>query len=168
MATPVTTKVAIPMITGCVSEAEFIEAHRLHRRRFAVGVNAAMACLAVAGVSMFLAVSRKWGVMLVFGAIGGIIGEMVLRLYLRRRLRKLYAQLSGRTDVSYSWTAETLSIRSEYGHAERPWSVFVKAKENEQVLLMYLNDALFEIIAKRWFPSPEALEDFRSRLNLVN
>lgn len=156
------------MITGQVNEAEFLRAHRLHRRKPAVVVNVALLCLAVVAAVVFVVASRKLGTILMFAVVGGLVGEAIQgRLLIPRRLRKRYRQRRGRTDVTYSWDASTLLIRSEHGEAARPWTTFVKAREDESVILLYLDDAHFEIIAKRWFHSPAQLDDFRSRPKLA-
>lgn len=153
------------MITGQVNESEFIDAHNLARHRITLAVNVITLSAACIGVVLLFTVSRKWGYTLLLGGIGGFIGNFVQsRLYLPWWLRRLYAQVRGRTDVSYYWNVETLSMRSDRGNADIPWTNFRKAKESDQVMLLYVNDAIFQIISKRWFGSHEQLDDFRRNI----
>lgn len=156
------------MVTGQIIEAEFIAAHQLHRGRIAFAVNVTTLIAASGGLILFFTVSKQWGFMLLLGGIGGFIGELAQsRLFLPLRLRRLYAQVKGRTDLAYSWNSETLNLKSNHGNAERPWTDFHKAKENDKLFLLYFNDALFEIVAKRWFQTPEQINDFRQNLKVV-
>jgi hypothetical protein len=156
------------MITGQVNESEYIDAHNLARQRITLAVNVVTLFAACAGVVLLFTDLKQWGYMLLVGGIGGFIGNFVQsRLYLPWRLRRLYAQVRGRTDVTYSWNMETLSMRSDRGNAEIPWTNFRKAKENEQVMLLYVNDVLFHIISKRWFGSHEQVDDFRRNIRFL-
>lgn len=156
------------MISGQISEHEYIAAHKLHRKRAASAIAAATAAVAVLGFILFFVASRKWGVVLIVGAIGGFIGEAIQnRFFLPSKLRRLYAQIKNRTDVTYAWDHEKLMLISPRGHAERPWSEFLKARENDEVILLYYNDALYEIVSKRWFGDQNDLDTFKSRLHFV-
>jgi hypothetical protein len=122
------------MITGQVTEQEYVSAHRLHRRRMVAALNLAMIVAAALGIALAFTASRKWGMVLLFGGIGGLFGEFVQdRIFLPSKLRRLY----------------------------------VKARENGDVMLLYVNDALFEIVAKRWFGNAGDLDDFRRHLRFV-
>jgi len=156
------------MITGQVSEQEYVSAHRLHRRRLVTALNLAMVITAVLGCALAFTASQKWGMVLLFGGLGGLFGEFFQdRISLPSRLRRLYSQIRGRVDVSYSWNDEQLLVASEHGSAQRAWTDFLKARENHDVILLYVNDARFEIIAKRWFSDACSLDDFRRHLRFV-
>jgi hypothetical protein len=157
------------MITGQVNESEYIDAHNLARHRIYLAVNVVLLFVACAGVVLLFTESKQWGYKLLVGGIGGFIGNFVQsRLYLPWRLRRLYSQVRGRTDVTYSWNRETLSMRSDRGNSEIPWTNYCKAKENDQVMLLYVNDQHFHIFAKRWFGSHEQLDDFRRNIGFQN
>jgi hypothetical protein len=156
------------MVTGQITEAEFIAAHQLHRSWVAFAVNVITLISASGGLILFFTVSKQLGFMLLLGGIGGSIGELAQsRLFLPLRLRRLYAQVKGRTDLTYSWNTETLNLKSDHGSAERPWTDFHKAKESDKFFLLYFNDSLFEIVAKRWFQTPEQINEFRQNLKVV-
>ena len=157
------------MITGQVSEDEYILAHQVHRRRVAFAMNTAMAVILVLGVAIFLTASKKWGMIAAMGAVGGFIGEFVQAHFaMPARLRRLYAQTQGRVDLTYSWDKDNLFLTSEKGQATRRWTEFPKAREDEKVLLLYYNDALFEIVSKGWFRDQAQVDEFRGHLNLLS
>ncbi len=156
------------MITGQITEAEFVAAHQLHRRKIAFVLSVVTLIAASIGVVLFFTASKKLGLILFMGGIGGLIGELIQsRIFLPLRLRKLYGQVKGRTDLTYSWSSDALSVRSDHGNAERPWADFIKARENGKVFLLYFNDARFEIVSKQWFHTPEQIDDFRKNLDVV-
>jgi len=156
------------MVTGQITEAEFIAAHQLHRGKVAYVTRVTALIAASVGLILFFAVSKQYGLILLLGGIGGLLGELAQsQLFLPFRLRRLYAQVKGRTDITYSWNSATLSLKSALGNAERPWTGFHKAKESDKVFLLYFNDAIFEIVSKRWFQTPEQVNDFRQNLKVV-
>ena len=156
------------MITGQVTEKEYVAAHTLHCRKIQSLVKQLTLIVFVIGIVLFFAFSARLGVTLVCAALGGLLGEFIqTRFILASKLRRLYAQVRRRVDVTYSWDEEKLFLASELGQAARSWSDFVKAKENDELILLYINDALYEIIAKRWFADASDLNTFRAHLKFV-
>src|SRR3954465_5712155 len=102
------------MITGAVSEQEYVEAHTLHRRPVALAVNSIMLTVVVAGIIAAAVGVRIWAFMLIVGGIGGLLGEAAqARLYLPRKVRKLYAQFKGiEAPITYTWDASSFEVRS--------------------------------------------------------
>jgi hypothetical protein len=157
------------MITGQITEEEYIAAHTLHRRKTQSILKRITILVFIIGIILFFALSAKLGLVLMCTALGGLLGELIQnRLILPLKLRRLCAQIRGRVDVSYSWDGEKLFLSSEHGHAARSWSDFLKAKENDELILLYINDVRYEIIAKRWFGNASDLNAFRAHLKLVN
>ncbi len=152
------------MISGVVTEKDYIDAHILHRRPVAVAVNWTMAAILLVGVLLLLFGIRMWGLMLSIGGIGGFIGEAIqAHLYLPAKVRKLYAQFKGiDTPVTYRWDTSTLTVQSERGGGDRKWGDFLKVKENDRLFLLYSTDLLFEIVPKVWFANPEQMAEFRA------
>ena len=156
------------MITGQVSEYEYVIAHRVHRRRIAIVMKCVLSVLFVSGVVIYLTASQKWGMIIAMGGIGGFIGEVAqVHFFMPMRLRRLYSQTQGRTDITYSWDQTNLIATTEKGYATRAWTEFPKAREDSHVVLLYYNDALFEIVSKRWFRDQAQVDEFRSHLRLV-
>lgn len=157
------------MITGQITEQEFIGAHYLHRRQLAARIKLVALLVFALGLVLYVAVSNRWGVILMCAALGGLLGEFVQNKFiLPAKLRRLYAQVRGRVDITYSWDGEKLFFATERAKGARPWADFPKAKENDELLLLYINDVLFEIISKRWFGDARALDDFRAHLHFVS
>jgi len=157
------------MITGQVTEKEYIAAHTLHRRKMQFLVKKLTLIAFIIGIVLFFAFSARLGAVLVCAALGGLLGEIIQsRFILPSKLRQLYAQVRGRVDVTYSWDEEKLFLTSEHGQAARSWTDFLKAKESDELILLYINDALYEIIAKRWFGDASDLNAFRAHLKFVS
>jgi hypothetical protein len=157
------------MIIGQVTEKEYIAAHTLHRRKTQSLLKRITLIVFIIGIVLFFSLSAKLGVVLVCVALGGLLGEFIQnRFILPSKLRRLYAQIRGRVDVTYSWDGEKLFLSSEHGQTARCWSDFLKAKENDELILLYINDVRYEIIAKRWFSDASDLDMFRAHLKFVN
>jgi hypothetical protein len=151
------------MISGVVTEQDYVDAHVLHRRPVAVAVNWTMAVILVVGLILLLFGIRMWGLMLSIGGIGGFIGEAIqAHLYIPAKVKKLYAQFKGiDTPITYRWNSSALTVQSERGGGERKWSDFLKLKENDRLFLLYSTDLLFEIVPKTWFANPAQMDEFR-------
>jgi hypothetical protein len=157
------------MIIGQVTEKEYIAAHTLHRRKMQSLVKQITLIVFIIGIFLFFAFAPRWGVALICSALGGLLGEFIQsRFILPSKLRRLYSQVRGRADVTYSWDDEKLFLTSEYGQAARSWTDFLKAKESDELILLYINDALYEIIAKRWFRDASDLNTFREHLKFFS
>lgn len=156
------------MVTGQITEQEYLAAHALHRRGLRKRINMiGFGAIVLGGAALFV-FPPKAGVLLVCAALGGLLGESIQsRLVLPARLRRLYAQVRGRVDITLDWDDEKLILTSEYGQAARRWNDFVKAKESQDLILLYFNDALFEIVAKRWFNDAD-LRSFRMHVHFVD
>jgi hypothetical protein len=156
------------VITGQVLIDEFISAHHLHRRKAVLVVDSIAAIIAVTGIVAFFITAEHWAIVLIEAGVSGLIGEFIQRrVYLPMKLRRLYSQIKDRTDVTYHWDDEKLVLTSKRGSAERSWGDFTKARENQDVILLYYNDALFEILSKRWFHERKHIDDFLRHLTLV-
>lgn len=156
------------MITGQVTEQEYITANRLARRKIVSIINWAVLMACVIGAVLMFTYSFRAGFLLLCAAVGGFLGEFIQRRFIiPARLRRLYSQIRGRVDLTYSWDDEKLFLSSSHGNAARAWTDFRKAKENDEVILLYFNDALYEIIAKRWFTNASDLAAFRTHLSFV-
>jgi len=155
------------MITGVVSEQDFVEAQRIHRHRTAVWINAVLIAIALAGVVLLAAGTKKWGLIVAMGGIGGLIGEAIqARLYIPAQARKHYRQFKGiDAPITYRWSADTICVETNRGAGERSWSDFQRVRESNQLILLYTTDALFEVVPKRWFRDEKQAAEFSTLAN---
>jgi hypothetical protein len=153
----------VRVVTGIVSYSDYLAAHLLHRRPIVVVLNWLTATVAIVGVVVIFAASFKWGIILLGAGLGGLAGEQIqARVFLPRKVRHLYAQYKGITlPVTYEWDSGRLRGQSAMGHAERKWTDYVKVREDDKVLILYITDYMFEVVPKGWFTDAEKLEEFR-------
>jgi hypothetical protein len=151
------------MIHGKISVNDYLIAQRLHRRSVAKWVNIATAALAACGLAMLLAGANRLGLIVLFGGVGGLVGEgFVANIQLPRRVAKLHAQQKDFAEqVTYSWDGQYIEAQSQTGSARRPWTHYAKVKEDEHIFLLYHSDNIFEMLPKSWFPSQELINEFR-------
>ena len=91
------------MIIGQVTEKEYIAAHTLHRRKTQSLLKRITLIVFIIGIVLFFALSAKLGVVLMCAALGGLLGAFVQnRFFMPSKLRRLYAQIRGQVDVTYS------------------------------------------------------------------
>jgi len=151
------------MISGTLTQEQHLHALRLHRRKAVkVLVSVLLGC-AVIGV-VALAVGHQFpGLVLVCGGVGGAIGALAQsRLALPRQVAKIHRQQASlHVRYTYSWDNEWLSVASEHVQAKRQWSDYTKLRENEEVLLLYHSDVMFEVFPKAWFNGRAQLDEFR-------
>ena len=77
--------------------------------------------------------------------------------------RKIFAQQKElQPPFEMEFTDDNLVLSYEFGNAIRPWKNFIKWKENEKLLLLYLSDIMFVMIPKRFLTDPQQLEMIKS------
>ena len=77
--------------------------------------------------------------------------------------RKIFAQQKDlQPPFEMEFTDDNLVLSYEFGNAIRPWKHFIKWKENEKLLLLYLSDMMFVMIPKRFLTDPQQLEMIKS------
>ena len=150
------------MISGAISSQQYLDALRLHRQRPVRRQLLVLISLALAGVIVAVVAHRLLGLILVGAGVGGLIGEFIQsRFILPRKAEKIYNQQAAlRATYTYSWDKEWLSVWSETVQAKRLWSDYIRTLENEQLLLLYHSDIMFEIFPKSWFVSQEQATAF--------
>lgn len=152
------------MISGAISSRHYLAALQLHRQRAVKRQLLVLGALAVAGAIVAAAGYVLIGLVLVGAGVGGLIGELIQsRFVLPRSARKIYNQQAAlRATYTYSWDKDGLSVSSDTVQAKRPWSDYIKTLENEDLLLLYHSDIMFEIFPKSWFASREQADEFRT------
>ena len=159
------------MIEGKISEADLLAAHRLHSRtawRYTLVFCTVGAVIVLSGL-LFAIMSGLGG--LAIGAIGaglagGLLAGPVVAVVLRylvvpRHVRRAYHQDADlQRPLFYSWDDQVVRGRNAVGHWERPWSDYVKFKEDEDLVLLYRSSVMFELFKKSWFESDADLRSF--------
>ncbi len=154
------------MISGIISPHDHLAAQRLHTRHQLRRALAILAATLLVGLSLVLWLPpdlRVFGALLMGAAGGGLIGLGVTRAWiLPRKVRRLHAQQAAlRHVVTYAWDEAGIDVAWSGGQARRPWTDFVRCRENAQVLLLYHNDMLFEVVPTSWFVDATQREAFR-------
>ena len=156
---------------GAVTAEDYLHAQRLHRRRIESWLYGGCVLTALCGGLLLWQFPDAMlaGGMLVGGGTCGLVGEVaVSRLYLPWKVRRLHKQMKAFAHpLVYEWDETTLRASSPQAQGERPWSDFLKYREDDRIFLLYHADNLFEMLPKRWFAAAQQIEDFRQRLARV-
>jgi len=120
--------------------------------------------LGVAAVFLALRGELHW-LNIINGAILVVLLIVIRFVYIPWRVRRSYAQ---QREFSVPWeitvTETSLEISNNYGNIKRPWSDFIKWREDDQLLLLYESDALYRVFPKRFFTNSEQLAAIRQKL----
>jgi hypothetical protein len=157
------------MITQIVTVDDYIAGHRLHHvKRHKIIVALAVVALAVGGAISF-ASKGSMGWAMSGGAIGLLLVEWwQAQIGIPGNARKFYAQYKRINEpVELSWDAEFLVGQREDGQGKRKWSDYVKFLENDEVMLLYITDALWEVFPKHCFGDAALLEEFRQHAKVA-
>ena len=165
------------MLIVKLQEAEYVAANALHlksSRRRAIVFWLAMLGLALAALWLWFfgrrIISGSNLAGLLGGCIGGVLGGVLATLgvrflYVPWKARRVFRQQrSLQLPFELSWSEEGFVSRNEQGSYKTLWSDLVRWKENEQLFLLYISDAMFHILPKRAFPDAEAVSSFRELL----
>lgn len=152
------------MITGTISVADFLRAQRLHRKSVRGWSYAFAAAALFISTLLFFFGMKQSGLICGFAGIGAFVGELVTaRVYLPWKVRRLHSQQKALAQpFTYSWDREYIHVQGAQGSAKRLWTDYCKVKEDEDVILLYHADNLFEMLPKAWFGTAESLADFRA------
>ncbi|MFO3703619.1 YcxB family protein [Xanthomonas codiaei] len=153
------------MISATISLEDHLAAQRLHARYTAKGLIVFLVVLLLigAGVLRLSGASEIIGPVLIGGGGGGLLGLALLHAWgLPRRIKRLHAQQAAlRHTYTFAWDETGLEITWADGRLRRPWSDYIRYRENDRVLLLYHNDRLFELFAPHWFADRAQYEAFR-------
>ncbi|WP_295974907.1 YcxB family protein [uncultured Xanthomonas sp.] len=155
-------------ISGNITLEDYLIAQRLHQRRAVRRVLVAMAALLLSGLTLF-AFARHGSGMAMLGIVlagaggGGLIGQTIQSAWtMPRKVRRLYAQQAAlRHRLTYRWDEAGLEVTWADGHVRRSWRDYVRCRENPQVLMLYQNDILFDLVPTSWFADAAQREAFR-------
>lgn len=87
----------------------------------------------------------------------------VLGILLPRKSRRVYEQRKDlQRPCSFSASDAGLLSSAEGVTGLKPWSDYLKWKESDSTLLLYMSDHMYQIIPKRFFASAADLDAFRS------
>jgi hypothetical protein len=83
----------------------------------------------------------------------------------RKRSAKMFTQ-DKLLQLPYHFEIDdtSLSIRTEWGNQNVPWSSTHKWKSNDKMILVYANDLLFRMFPRRWFSSAADFAGFKELL----
>lgn len=97
--------------------------------------------------------------------IGAVVGGLVTRLLLPRRLRKIHSQQASLHEpYLITWSEDGLTSTSARGSVTTPWTHFRGWCENADVLLLRHSDCLFQVVSKQMFESAAELQEFTGAL----
>ncbi|APP85749.1 YcxB family protein [Xanthomonas hortorum pv. vitians] len=152
------------MISATISLEDHLAAQRLHARHTAKLLIVVLVVLLLigAGLLQLIGAGEIIGPMLIGAGGGGLIGLALLHVWgLPRKIKRLHAQQAAlRHTYTFAWDETGLEITWADGRLRRPWSDYIRYRENEHVLL-YHNDRLFELFAPHWFADKAHYEAFR-------
>jgi YcxB-like protein len=140
--------------TCSVSERDFVSAHYVHLRPRPLLKTSGWFLLLFLAAGLLVAAFRvghsgsSYPPFLALVAAATYLA-LVFLVWRPWRLRRLYRQHAhpGRP-FDFSAGSSAVELRSERGHTVIPWTDFRKWKEGKRVILLYHNDALFNIIPK--------------------
>ncbi|MET0550004.1 MAG: YcxB family protein [Xanthomonas sp.] len=155
-------------ISGNITLEDYLIAQRLHQQRALRRVLLVMTALLLVGLGLF-AFARHGsgmaiiGVMLAGAGGGGLIGQTIQSAWaMPRKVRRLFEQQAAlRHRLTYHWDEVGLEVTWVDGHVRRSWRDYVRCRENPQVLMLYQNDILFDLVPTSWFTDAAQRDAFR-------
>lgn len=155
------------MISGIISLDDYLAAQRLHQGRLFRRALTLMAVLLLVGMPLLVggssdSISLIGGLLVGMGGSGLIGFPLLYKWKIPRKVRRLHAQQAAlRHAITYAWDENGLEVTWSGGQARRPWTDFIRYRESSQVLLLYHNDMLFDMVPTSWFVDAAQREAFR-------
>ena len=86
-------------------------------------------------------------------------------VFFPKKIKKVFSQQkSMQVPFEMEFTEEGLIASNEFGNSTYPWENFLKWKENDDILVIYQSDIMFNIIPKRCFSNDQEIENFKKYL----
>lgn len=88
-------------------------------------------------------------------------------VYIPWNTRRVYRQQKAlQRELSFGFDDAGVSISNENGQSMTPWSDYLKWKQNDQIILLYLSDCMYHMLPRRMFADSagfESLEELLAR-----
>lgn len=151
---------------------DYVAAQRVHTRwtRRRLGVVAAM--LVTASLFALAGMYERWFLVIACGLLCGVVGgvfanEFVRRVVLPRRSRRIFAQQKNlQRPFEFWWDDDALHGSNDRGNVATPWGDYLRSRRDDRVILLYLSDAMFQIVPMRCF-EPAQLAEFLERVEAI-
>jgi hypothetical protein len=106
---------------------------------------------------------HHWGGWLLLTCIAVLLLQFLV--YAPYNLRRQYSQRKDlQRELAFVTSDAGLSIQTDHGAMSTPWQDYLKWKEGRTLFLLYLSDAMFQIVPKRFFASASDVDAFRDTL----
>ena len=108
----------------------------------------------VTSLILFFALASPFIVMACSAAVIFLLGKRLAR-------KAFDQQKTLQVPYRVSWTEQGILVESEYGDARMPWGDLRKARQDQNLLLLYESDRLYRLIPKRCLTQAQ-LADFQA------
>ena len=157
-------------IKGQLQWTDYLQSQLLHMRAgrlVTILLYYALFMVALGAVaSIFLVLVGLVQVDVIFPPLLVLGAVLFYRYYfLPRQVKKIFFQqkdLSAPFELEIN--AEGLKASNEFGSSLRPWSHFIRWKENNELFLLYHSDVMYSIVPKRFLTDPGQIETIRNYL----
>jgi len=136
---------------GKFTEEDYLNANKLHRRYSRTWRWLYIVLVTELALLIFFAFLLQRWTPAIIGVLLALVMILYMAFYLPNRLRKLFKQ---QKDLHRPFTITVdeagLQYINEMGEAKRLWNIFLKWKEDENILILYHSDLLFSMLPKRY------------------
>jgi len=155
-------------IQGTFTEEDYLNANKLHRRYSKTWRWLYIALILELCLLLFLAFYTQRWTPVIIGVILALLLIGLYMVYLPYRLRKIFKQQK-ELHRPYTITIDEAGthFKNEMGEANRPWNIFLKWKEDDNIIILYHSDLLFSMLPKRYL-NDESIQFIRGQLEKNN
>lgn len=161
-------------INGRFNFADYLIATKLHAKRgwlmtcllyYFIG---ALSIMTVGGVVAAIQGRMDWGLLLFPASFLAFLVAYQFIILPRQVARMFNQQKSLSAPFEMEMTDEGLLYRNEFGSGLTLWSHFIKWKENKEMLLLYRNDIMFNMLPRRLFHDESEIDFVHAKLRQGN
>ncbi len=158
-------------IKGQLEWTDYLEAQLLHGKPSGYNKTKKNSLFSIIAVlvllyGFYLVVIGQISFLLFFPAFLFIFLFLLYRyVFFPKRIKKIFSQQkSMQVPFEMEFTEEGVIASNEFGDSKYPWENFLKWKENDDILVIYQSDVMFNIIPKRFFPNDQEIGNFKKYL----
>ena len=152
--------------TGILTSGDYVRAQYLHiRPRLAYKILGVLILALFTWAAWFSFASENTELLDLFFVVAIVFLILNFAVYLPWKTRRIYKQQKAlQRELAFVFDEDGVSVSSQNGQSVTPWDDYLKWKQNDQLILIYLSDCMYHMLPKGLFVDPADFDRVRDLL----
>ena len=151
---------------GVFQSSDYVRAQYLHTRpRPVYKVLGAIVLALFLWAAWHSLTSGDFGVFDLLFLATAVLLILNFTVYLPWKTRRIYRQQKAlQRELAYKFDDDGVSVTNENGQSLTPWDDYLKWKQNDNLILLYLSDCMYHMLPNRFFSNANEVDGLREIL----